>query len=109
MLMNKNGEFYCYWTNYVSPNDYIDEIYTIKLENWHNNFLNSITQLSKCREFKETVKKTIKIKNMKYNSFHSHVLAIMVLLKKELDEKNSLVALDQFYIANLKFDGISIR
>ena len=52
---------------------------------------------------------TIKIKNMKYNSFHSHVFAIMVLLKKELDEKNSLVALDQFYIANLKFDGISIR
>lgn len=89
--------------------DFIDEIYTVKLEYWKNNLLNNITQLTKCREFKKTVKKIIKINNLKYNSFPSHVFAIMFLVKKELDEKNSLIAFDQVFIANLKFDGISIR
>ena len=89
--------------------DYIDEIYTVRLENWHNNFLNSVTLLSKCREFKKAVQKTIKNKNLKFSAFQDHVFAITILVKQELDKKNNLIDFDSIYMENLKFDGISIR
>lgn len=89
--------------------DYIDEIYTVRLENWHNNFLNSVTYLSKCREFKKNVKKTIKNEKLKFSSFRDHVFAIIILVKQELDKKNNLIDFDWIYMENLKFDGISIR
>ena len=89
--------------------DYVDEIYTIRLENWHNNFLNSVTYLSKCRDFKKTVKKIIKNEKLKFSSFRDHVFAITILIKQELDKKNNLIDFDWIYMENLKFDGIFIR
>ena len=89
--------------------DYIDGIYTVKLENWHNNFLNSVTPLSKCKKFKKEVKKIIKNKKLKYSSFQDHVFAVTILVRQELDKKNNLIDFDRMYMQNLKFDGIFIR
>ena len=89
--------------------DYIDEIYTVRLENWHNNLLNSVTPLSKCKKFKKAVKKTIKNEKLKYSSFQDHIFAVTILVRQEMDKKNNLLDFDWMYLPNLKFDGISIR
>ena len=89
--------------------DYIDEFYTVKLENWHNNFLNNITKLSQSKDFNKSVRKIIKQHKMNYYIFQSHVMAIFFLIRKKLDEQKSLSEFEQLFHSNLKFDGIFLK
>ena len=88
--------------------DFIDNFYTVKLENRYNNILNGVMLLSKSREFKKAVMKTLKTHKLKDNSWESHMCAVVLLIKQELDEKKNLLGFDRFDNADCGFDGIFI-
>ena len=89
--------------------DFMDAFYTVRLENWHHNALDTVIHLSKCKKFEADLRKVIKREKKNLKSFQTHVYAVMLLIKQELDEKEKLLAWEQIYVANSKFDGIFVK
>ena len=88
---------------------YVDDYYRIKMENWKNNAPEDTVFLSKSKQFRKDIRKTLKKLKIQKKSFANHIRGLLFLINKFLLEDGDL----KFFYANydsldLKFDGIFI-
>lgn len=84
---------------------FIDDFYRVKIENRKNNILNSVSFLTKSKQFHKEIKRRIR-KNKLKNMFTNHIIELTYMISEQLMETNNLDDFQLKYLPNLKFDGL---
>lgn len=84
---------------------FIDDFYRIKIENKKNNILNSVSFLTKSKQFHKEIKRRIRKNNLK-NTFPNHIIEFTYMIIEQMIETNSLDDFQLKYLPSLKFDGL---
>lgn len=84
---------------------FIDDFYRVKIENRKNNILNSVSFLTKSKQFHKEIKRRIR-KNKLKNMFTNHIIELTYMISEQLMKTNNLDDFQLKYLPNLKFDGL---
>ncbi len=110
--VNKSTELakYSLYTNkgYIEIQYYfIDDFYRIRIESANSEGVYNVLFLTKSKAFHKEIKKRIKKNKLSNKKFEDHMICFVDLLEQFLKDKK-IDCMDNFYITNLRFDGLFI-
>ena len=86
--------------------NFIDNFYSVRLEENKDNRIGEIIFLSKSKDFQKVLKKTLRKKGFSKKVFKYHIACLSEIVREQLDTYGHLDSFKTAYISNLKFDGI---
>ena len=86
--------------------EFIDNLYRVKVEEQKNNQTGHILLLSKSKNFHRDIANALREKGFPKKDYKSHITCLSKIIRKQLDNGNSLEDFKIKYPPDLKYDGI---